>query len=229
MNKIAPNIWTVDGPQVRFAGAPMDTRMTLVLLNDGTFWVHSPIPIDATLRGWLDERGGDVAAIVAPNRYHHLFVQEWRDAFPEAEVYAEARLVGRNLTALQGARTLDDEPPELFRDDLDQVVFAGNPLVSEAVFFHRASRTLIMTDLMINVRTEHMPFFARAFMAFEGVRWPAGGIPRLVRLLTTDRAAARRAAEKMLAWQPERVLLCHGEMFDEPPSAVLEREFAWLF
>ena len=226
-----PGIWTLSGPEIVFAGAPMHTRATVVQLADQRLWVHSPVALTAEIERFIESltEGLDyaVCALVAPNKFHHMWVREWRERFPDATVFAEAGLQAK-VAELADAQTLTNAPPALYASEIEQILFDGVRMFQEAVFFHKPSRSLIMTDLMINQHTEHMPFLARCFMAFEGVVYPNGGIPRLYRWLTTDKARARACAAKILAWAPERLLFCHGEAFSEDAETVLRREFVYL-
>ena len=150
LQEIAKNIWTVDGPDVVFAGASMHTRMTIVRLGDGGLWIHSPIDFSSSVQVLIDELGGAVTALIAPNKLHHLFIGLWMDAFPQASVFAEAELK-RKVPLLEAAEEITNVAPELYSANIDQAVFSGNRMFQEAVFFHRQSRTLILTDLMINL------------------------------------------------------------------------------
>lgn len=69
LQPVAPGLWH---QQHRFSmlGIGTSTRMTVVRLGDGTLWVHSPVPLAPDLRAQVRTLG-DVAWIVAPNRYHH--------------------------------------------------------------------------------------------------------------------------------------------------------------
>ena len=225
--KIAKDIWTVDGPEVVFAGAAMHTRMTVVRLHDGRLWVHSPITFSETVRSFVDELGGAVAALVAPNRFHYLFIDQWREAFPEARVYAEEELI-RKVPALADAEILTNSPPIAYSCDVAQVIFGGNRMFQEAVFFHKASRSLIFTDLMINLKTDGVKLIPKLFLAFEGVTYPNGGVPRLYRWFSRDKDKAREALSVIRSWEPTRVLFCHGEPFDLTAEAILDREFEYL-
>lgn len=89
---------------------------------------------------------GVVRYLVAPNSLHYLFLQEWRAAYPQATVYAAPGLRERRgelaidieLTGQRGA----------WSDEVDHVVVRGNRITTEAVFFHRRSRTVLFTDLL---------------------------------------------------------------------------------
>ncbi len=85
------NIWIVAGKTVPFFGLPYSTRMTVVRLDDGTLWLHSPIELSREL---LEEVKalGEVSYLLAPNSLHHLFVKDWQQAFPNALSYATEEL-----------------------------------------------------------------------------------------------------------------------------------------
>ena len=42
LKPIATDVWVVDGPKVRFYGMLFTTRMTVVRLQNGDIWLHSP-------------------------------------------------------------------------------------------------------------------------------------------------------------------------------------------
>lgn len=66
---------------------PLDTTMTVGTLNDeGHLFLHSPIPLSQPLLAEVKSLG-QVTHIIAPNLQHWLFVEEWFDAFPNAQIY----------------------------------------------------------------------------------------------------------------------------------------------
>jgi len=227
LTQIDQDIWTMDGPNVVFASVPVPTRSTIVRLASGALWVHSPIALDAEVKHALEQLGGNVGAIVAPNKFHYLSVQAWRDAYPAARVFAEPDLM-RKEPALRDAVKLNETVPTLYADDIDQVRVAGNRYFNEVVFLHRQSRSLIVTDLMMNLHTDHQGYLARFLLNFEGVVFPNGGVSRLYRWLTRDKVAARTAVKTLIKWSPTRILLCHGEAFTDDIPSLLQREFSYL-
>lgn len=225
--QISIGIWTMDGPEVVFAGASMRTRMTVIRLHDGRLWVHSPIELSRSTHAFLDDLGGEIAALIAPNKFHYMFIEQWREAFPDARVFVDEDLV-RKRPSLAIAEVLTNSTPSLYSREIDQVVFRGNRLFQEVVFFHKASRSLIFTDLMINLKADRMKLIPRLFLEFEGVTYPSGGVPRLYRWFSSNKAKAREALSAIRAWKPTRVLFCHGEPFDLTAEKLLDREFKYL-
>lgn len=102
--------------------------------------------------------------------------------------------------------------------------------MTEVEFFHRASRTLILTDLIENFEPEKVgSFFLRLLTRIGGVSPPHSGLPRDLRLNFTWRHKAefRAAAMTMLSWDPERVIFAHGRWHDANGGAALRSALQW--
>ncbi len=216
-----PELWTARG-ELRLVGVDVGGRMTVVRLGSGGLVMVSPIRSVAQERV---EQLGPVAAIVAPNRFHHLFVARAQRAFPEARTFVAPGLPDKRPD-LPFEAVLGDEPPPLWRADLDQAVLRAAPMLNEVVLFHRASRTLIATDLAFNIRRQPTAW-ARWVCRAYGV-WRRFGPSRLVRLAIRDRAAARRTVDTLLSWHPDRIVVAHGDILETGGEDALRRAFAWL-
>lgn len=134
----------------------------------------------------------------------------------------------RKIATLATAEEITNTTPELFSDEIDQVLFAGNRLFQEAVFFHKASRTLVLTDLMLNLKVDRVKFWPKLFLKFEGAVFPNGGVTRLYRWLTLDRATAQQAMAQIQAWAPKQITFCHGEPFLQDAQDLINTQFRWL-
>ena len=223
LRKLADELWVVDHA-FKMMGIAIGTRTTVVRLGDGGLFLHSPGPLLPELIEAIDALG-PVRGIVAPNDFHHLYVDENARAWPEAKVFVSAGLPGKR-DDLGHAEVLGDNPPELWAAELDQVWVRGAPKVNEVVFFHRASRTLILTDLAFNM-VDPGPFLVRVFMRINGA---SGGLAasRLMKGMYRDRVAARASAAKIFQWDFDRLSVCHGEVVEAGAKAQLEPKFAWL-
>lgn len=227
VSEIDDDIWTVDGPEVVFTGITMNTRMTVVRLSDGRLWVHSPIQLSDDVSHFLKELGDRVAVLVAPNKLHHMYIDPWREKYKDAITFAHEDLK-KKITSLANSETLTSIAPSAYSNDLDQVLFSGNPAFREAVFFHRASASIIFTDLMQNLDTKNAGLFARLYAKFDGVASPDGGVPRLYKWLSTNKRVDREALEKMREWKPKNILFCHGSPIAMDALKLIEREFSYL-
>ena len=223
MRRLDTDLWVSDAP-LRFLGLEVGARMTVVRLPDGRLLLHSPIAAsDALVREV--QALGPVAHLVAPNRFHHLFVADWKRACPEAALYAAPGLDTKRAD-LAITAVLGDEPEPGWKGALEQVAVQGVPFVNEVVFFHRASASLLLTDLAFNVG-EGSP--ARTRMAFRFMGKTGELAPTLLeRLLARDRAAFRASLERILAWPFERVIVAHGDVCERGGREQLARNYAWL-
>ncbi|PLX37199.1 MAG: DUF4336 domain-containing protein [Hyphomicrobiales bacterium] len=232
LKPIGDSIWIVDGPEigfrVLFLSVPFPTRMTVVRLSDGRLWVHSPTPLTPSLKDEIDALG-PVAFLIAPNRIHYWWVADWQKAYPHAAVHVAPRVLEQ---AKERLTTVDAElgadPPAEWADEIDQVLVPGD-YMSEAVFFHRASRTVILTDLIENFETDRITcFWLRTLVKLAGITHPNGTIPPDLRqTFRRNRGKVREAVEKILNWDAEKVVMAHGRWYRENGAAELARAFRW--
>jgi hypothetical protein len=218
--QIAPNLWHMERG-FKAAGLPVSSRMTVVRFADGRLWIHSPVrfgeDVAAQLRGL-----GEVAWIVAPNRAHHMFARHAQRMFPQAALYGAPGLAAKRPD-LAGLVELGDEAPREWAADLDQAVVRGMPFVNEVVWFHRASGTLVMTDVL-QCWCGDLDWKTAAYARLTGVRGHLD-VPRTVRLVTRDKAAAAQSARRILAWPFTRVVTAHNSIVEQDAHAAVERAF----
>jgi hypothetical protein len=123
-----------------------------------------------------------------------------------------------------------DRPDPHWRDAFAMLIARGS-YMDEAVFFHTASRTLIVTDLIENFERSklHSPLL-RAVTRMAGTLGPPGAAPRYYRLtfLGRRRAALRGAVRTMIEWDPERVILAHGACYESDGAERLRQAFRWV-
>jgi len=223
LTALADDLWVRDQP-LRFYGLEVVTRMTIVRLSDGGLWLHSPVRPTPELRAAVDALG-PVRFVVAPNRWHHLYVGDWQAAYPAAQAYG-ARGLLKKRKDLAFAGVLDDDAPAGWAGQIDQIARRGAPAMGEVVFLHRKSRTLIVSDSAHNF-APGAPVGTRAFFTLLG-GWRGFRTTSLDRLVTRDRAAARESLERVLAWDFDRVVVCHGAVLDAVVKAAVARAYDWL-
>ena len=223
LHNLAPDVWVAKRPLKLIVG-DIGARMTVIRLADASLFLHSPVRLDHATRAALDELG-PVGAIVAPCKVHHLFVRDYLDAYPAARAYGPPGLAEKR-TDLTFHGTLSDEAPPQWRGQIEQHLFGGAARLNEVVFFHPASRTLILTDLAFNVRADQTAP-ARLFYLLAGA---AGrfGPHRLVRLLIRDRRAARASVDRILRWDFDRIVVSHGDVLETGGRQQLAAAFDFL-
>ena len=223
MRQLADDLWIHDRPQ-RFWGLEVGARMTVVRLADGSLLLHAPAPLDDTTRRELDALG-DVRYAVAPNRFHHLHAGGVAKTYPSARLWVGPG-VPEKRPDLSFESVLEDEPPAPWSGQLDQLFFRGRPMENEIVFFHRASRTLVLCDLAMNFGASAPPV-TRAVMSVLG-GYGRFRPTRVDPLLIRDVAAARACMQRILAWDFDRVIIAHGDVLETGGRETLRASYRWL-
>ncbi len=228
--EIGAEIWIADGPVVDFYSFPYPTRMVVARLAENTLWVWSPIALDTDLQAEVAALGMP-AHLVSPNRLHHLFLKDWHAVWSEARIWALPS-VKRKLAHVGITDWLDDTPPPDWADAIDQVIFRGNPMLEEAVFFHKPSKTAIFTDLTENFSADflkaHWHGWKHAVARLWRITEPFGKAPLELRLTWFGKAEGRSALEKVRSWAPDKVIMAHGEWIRSGGTAFIDKSFDWL-
>lgn len=227
LRQIAETLWIYDGETVNFYGLPYSTRMTLIQLDKDLLWIHSPIRLDSAVQQEIEDLG-EVRYLIAPNKLHHLFLPEWQTAYSQAECYAAPGLIAkRKDIAFDKELTGAAEPG--WQGQIEQTLFSGSPWMEEVVFFHQDSKTLILTDLIENFDPKVFTPWQRFVAKLTGILAPDGKTPVDWRLsFMFGKHHGRQALATMLAWQPDNIIIAHGECIFGGGAEFLRRSFAWL-
>ena len=204
-------------------GIQIGTRTTLVRLSDGGIFAHALGPADDIDHDEIAKLG-NVSQLVAPNLFHNAFVKDWVARYPGASCHAPPGFEGK--VAGLDYITLGDRPPSAWSVDLEQVCVEGAPDLEETVFFHRATRTLLLTDLCFNM-VHSDSFMTRLLMRIMG-GYGHFGPSRLAKFFMKDKAAIRRGIERILQWDFDRVTVTHGEVLETGGHAMFRQAYAWL-
>lgn len=219
--RIADGIWITERPQ-KFWGVECGTRTTLVRLSDGGLFVHCPVSLDPATRAAVDALG-PVRAIVASSLFHHLYVGEWIAAYPDALVCGCPGLPEKRPD-LSFGHVLSDTPHPLWEKDLGQLFFSAR-FEKEVVFFHKATKTMISADALLNLR-HHRSQRTRMVAMFMLNLGPGRGW--MERIAVRDWKLGRAQVDRMLEWDIERILIAHGDLILTDGREVLRDAYDWL-
>lgn len=225
LERIDHDLWVVN---TDFSMGLLDFggRMTVLRLPDGALWLHSVVAIDDALAAALAELG-EVKHLVAPNAFHHLFAADAQERYPDATLYAPRALVDKRDDLSVDVVLEGDTPPEAWGDALDMRVMEGAPTIDEAVFFHRASQSLILCDLVFHIHEGG--WLSRLVFRMLGVFGRLKQSPLWRFSFTEDRDAAAASLRPMWGWDFERVILAHGRIVEGPDAkARLAEGMRWM-
>jgi len=232
LKPVSENLWIVDGPVIQMKyfslpfTIPFTTRMTIVGLHGRDLWVHSPTPLDKALKAEIMALGS-VKYIIGPNRIHYWWLRDWADAFPDAKIFIAPGIEKMTKERLPSSYTfLEERAPSAWNEEMDQTAFAGS-FLTEIVFFHKPSKTAILTDLIENFEHDKMHSkFLWCACRLTGCAAPNGKMPIDLRS-TFNRKKVRPAAQKIASWPAERVIIAHGQWFEKDGQAELRRALRW--
>lgn len=210
-------LWT-DYDPVTNLGLPLGRRLAVARGSEGQLVAFSPLP--GSEKAFEDLKGiGEMAAFILPSRLHDAFYGDYFDQFPQAKFMAgEASIldhpqwpltaIASSLPELRGFRYLD---------------LAGMPRVQEHVFLHEASGTLILADILANIRRSDQPL-TRVLMRLADM----GERPkpsRLFRWLVSSKPDFAVSIREVLTWEFDRIIGGHGEIVEHDGKNVFREAF----
>jgi hypothetical protein len=168
--EMGKGVWALEQEQGIGLGLGVSNiiRSTVVRLRSGGLWVHNPVAPTAECVRLLGSLGGAVEHIVLGTTLyeHKVYLGPFTRRFPQAAVYVAPRQFSwpldlpLPLLGVRGAVTLEQGGRYPWSRDLAHDVFSPRSVVveaykySEVAFFHRSSRSLLVTDAVIFVDEE---------------------------------------------------------------------------
>jgi len=231
LKPVCPDIWIVDGPAVRFGAfgltVPFPTRMTLIRIEDGRLFVHSPTRLTEALKQEVAEIGTP-AWIIGPNRLHYTWLTDWHDAYPQAQISLAPKVESQARKAFPFAHELGRPGAKYpWEGQIDTLAVEGR-FMTEMIFFHKASRTLVLTDFIENFDPAKVDSgFVRLLARLGGVLDPDGAMPVDMRF-SYSKCRLQAAVRTLIGWNPERIILSHGRWYTHDGQRELKRAFRWL-
>lgn len=193
--------------------------MTVVRLRDGSVLLHSPC---RPSRALLDAVAaiGTVAHVVAPNWFHDLYLREYRAIYPNATFWGPRFLQRQHPALIDDLLDAGSKAP--WADELPYISLSGLLSFDEAVFFHVATGTLIVADLLTNASANgSAPLFTRLGYRFFGLNGRLKIFPLLRRLGFTSRTSLQQALSQIAAWNPDRLIVGHGYPIESGAARLL--------
>lgn len=214
---IDKDLWTYHQELV-LMGIPVGTRMSLIEINEGELLAISPIKFtDSVLR--QVQEAGHIKWIIAPNPYHHLYVMSCKRAFPEALVYAPRPLIAKRPD-INFEGTIESGGSFPWDESIETYVFEPHNKYSEVILFHKKTRSLIVTDFIFNLKPPTNPLLGFVTKSMKIAGPPQ--ISRFMRFLSRNPSAIQATLEKIRAWQPQRLIMAHGDIIEKPIAPMVD-------
>ena len=221
--------------------------LTVIRLSGNRILLISPIKLEPQTQQAIKDLG-TVAYIIAPNLFHYLYVQECKNVYPQAKLLAAPGLETKQPEIPIDRVFFQDKID--FQSELEYILFTGFQVLTipkaatlnEIVFYHRESKTLILTDTAFNFdRT--FPWVtqlaAKVMGSYDTLR------PSLLEKLVIDREGCFRlgsisnrgvedreqvkaSVEKILDWDFQRVIMAHGSIVENNAKQQLKKGYEWF-
>lgn len=215
-------IRTKDQP-LKFFGVEMGARMTVVPCDNDNIFVHSPIKLSDSDVAELNQLG-QVKWVVAPNKWHHLYVQDSKNHFPSAEFYCAPGL-DKKRPDFKFTEVISNEQKFPWNPELAHVLIDGVPMYNEVVFFHQKTKTLIVTDLAVHIR-HSKSFFTKLCLTLMGAYGNFGWSAIEKFMFIRDKRAFRCSIERVLEFDFERVIMAHGDIVENDGKRLFSAAFS---
>lgn len=222
MEQVGEGVWVIRSELRLGAGFWMPVCSTVLRRKEGGLVVHSPLDFSEPVSRAIDALG-PVEVLVAPNRLHHLFAGQAKLRWPGAKLLGAPGLAEKRADlGWDGVLS-----PGVLGPEIACLSVEGAPSVSEVVLLHRASKTLVVTDLVFHIREPRgwlTPWILRMVGAHRCV-----GQSRAWRFLfVEDRGAFAASGRTLMAEDFERVVVAHGEMIERDAKAALGQALSWM-
>ena len=214
MQQIAENLWLLRYP-LTLLGLQVGRNVVVIRLASGKLIIHSTAPFsaeDATEIRAL----GDPAWLLDVTRFHDSCAAEGRAVFPDATYLVPETFPHRDRLR---ATTLSAAPAE-WAGEVELRRIDGMPNVQEHAIFHRASRTLVVGDLLFNFPQDASwwtKFAARWLLRLDRLV----GMSLVFRSMIRDRHAFHRSMADIFAWDFDRAVVGHGSVVESNAKELL--------
>ena len=222
---VRDQIWILEYP-IRFSGIDLFARMTQIRFANGDLLIHSPCKIDNSLKQDIDDIG-QVKYIVAPGNFHHLYVPDFQQSYPDAETFIVPGLE-KKRPDIHFEWILGNRPDHRWQDEIDQVLIHGTRFIWEAAFFHKPSKTMILTDLLENIGDDYQhpaSLLLRFWWKAVFRMWNNPKAAPEYQVGWGNRKAVKKCLQRILDWKAERVIIAHGELVENNVNEILSS--AW--
>ncbi|ESA33249.1 methanol glmu [Leptolyngbya sp. Heron Island J] len=227
LREIGRDIWVAE-QSLRYFGLNIGTRMTVVRLESRELLVISPVQVSDSIFNQLGELGL-VKHMIAPNLYHYLFAASFKKIYPNATFWAVPGLEIKKPDLLIDQIIKDSENGPwsgieyVFLDGFRTLGLNGFDSLNECVFFHAASRTLILTDAAFHF-DESFPILTQLVTKVIG-GYKSLSPSLLEWVATTEKNKLRKSIKQILGWDFERVIMAHGSIIEQNGKEKFKRGY----
>lgn len=148
-----------------------------------------------------------VTDILAPNLLHSAGVPLAASVFPEAKLWGVPGLK-KLKPSIQWTHDLSPQNWH-YQEELALIPLMGMPKVREAVFFHKRTKSLIVTDLCFNLMAAR-GLGAKIILGLFGT-YRQFGVSRFFAKFIEDKAAFENSLDQIFSYDFQNIIVSHGD------------------
>ena len=205
--------------------SPMGRRMTVLQVGAGELAVHGAVRMSEPDMQRLDAIGR-VAYVIAPNPFHASEAPWYADRYPAAKTLVPAAMRRKQERRMRIDGTIEESWPVELAGELEALLIDGLRL-PETAYWHRRSKTLVVTDLVMNFGNDHFKGIFKPLMRINGIV-DHFGPSRLLRSAIQDKAALRDSLARVMQWDFDRVVMSHGRVLEKDGKPRMAQAFGFL-
>ncbi|KAI0747087.1 hypothetical protein C8Q80DRAFT_1121727 [Daedaleopsis nitida] len=217
--EVAKDVWTISRPFLRYNFIPFGGRSTAIKLSNGDVWALVSTPLNEAMKAKLGEMG-PVKWLIGADAVHHLFLGEFKKAYPDAKIVAVDEAIKEHAAeGLKADGAWGADLPNTkygFEEDIQHCYFSGYKN-KDVAFFHAASKTMITADLIFN-----LPATEQYSMTGTSAKVPVFGQLSpytwahkfLLWTMDVDKQAMKRDVKTVAGWDFNRIIPCHGDVIE---------------
>lgn len=217
LRTVAPGLHVVDGPW-----GPLGRRMTVMNVGGGDLALHSAVRLRDPDLAALDALGR-VRWVLVPNPEHSTDASFYAKRYPEARLLVpeegRRKLERAGVGPIHG--TLEADWPAALAGTLERAPLRGLRLNPEVVFFHVATRTLVVCDFAFNMSSSDLSWGFRQFMRLNDALDRFGPTRVFRWIVVADKRRLRESLAAVWAWDFDRVVVSHGAIVERDGKARL--------
>lgn len=175
---------------------------TFFLETQKFYYIISPARFDEREIKRLKEIKKQII-VIAPNNFHNIGLAPLKENIIAAKFFGPKRSAVQSKVELEKTTNLPKD------DELEAIFIKGNKSLSETVFIHRPSKSLIVTDLLFNMHNKTNLTSTLLFKMYGTYKKLGQSV--VLRLTAHDKKEFLKSIKDLTKLDFENVLLNHGE------------------
>lgn len=173
-----------------------------IITDEDQIYVISPGPIPEDQMKTLQNTNKPIF-VFAPNNFHNLYLSHFKDKIPHANFFGPKQASIKSGVELKNPLDFDGKT----KFTISKI--NGNPALSEYLFYHEATKSLILTDSIFNMHHK-MDLMTRMYLTLSGT-YHRLNTSYLVLLTCKNKNEFWGSLRAALQLPFENVLLNHGD------------------